>query len=597
MLGPTGCSQSTALLCALKFGLPQLRVRVANRRVVRIHRYTSSISNNGTKEPVEPVQHRTIDPVHDKRIGDPLSRHRSADSTMALVPMNIIYLPPPKWHQPLRPLPTPGRPAADIPTTKLDTNDATSKASTPEPESAVGDEASKIAGQAGNHEVHRVGAIQRLLSRLFTRVEPPTDRLSTKTSTETPLTGSPVTDKPPVDSSATEAPPTDAPMTDKLPADSPSKAHQVSIAATAAAEAASEKWRHAFDSARLKVDALRQLPKDDDWATWLGKALNQLTGYDRIAEHKQRVQDTGDAFQAARRHLDSIKIRHAEVIQTRMSSQREINSLLQRKHLWNDDDVARFTGLYRDEHQAETIEHSAGQELRDTEALVDKKYDELVAAIRERYHEEQIWSDKIRRASTYGTWAVLFMNIIALFLAQAIFEPRKRRKIVAGVDERLSAAMDDQQARIGDIGQAVEHRLASHEASIGAIAAHLANVSTTLASIAARQETEMAVLGSQLLGPSTGNSSVIDASDLMRIGGDGYSDTELDMYYAQQAHNTRPQRLIPGSMIWRAVQREQQSNSQTATTFNRAEAGQLALESAALAGILVAGLVSAYFSM
>ncbi|KAJ1880292.1 sensitivity to high expression protein she9, partial [Coemansia sp. S17] len=334
---------------------------------------------------------------------------------------------------------------------------------------------------------------------------------------------------------------------------------------------------------------------DDDWTTWLSKALNQLTGYDRIAEHKQRVQDTGDAFQAARRHLDSIKIRHAQVIQTRMSSQREINSLLQRKHLWNDDDVARFTGLYRDEHQAETIEHNAGQELRDTEVLVDKKYDELVAAIRERYHEEQIWSDKIRRASTYGTWAVLFMNIIALFLAQAIFEPRKRRKIVAGVDERLSAAMDDQQSRIGDMGQAFENRMASHEASIGAIAAHLANVSTTLASIAARQETEMAVLGSQLLGPpSTANGSAIDASDLMNIGGDGYSDTELDMYYAQQAHNARLQRLIPGSMIWRAIQ---QNNRQTATTFNRAEAGQLALESAALAGVLVAGLVSAYFSM
>ncbi|KAJ1668369.1 sensitivity to high expression protein she9, partial [Coemansia sp. RSA 25] len=376
------------------------------------------------------------------------------------------------------------------------------------------------------------------------------------------------------------------------PDDGPTKAHQVSVAATAAAEAASEKWRHTVASARLKVDALRQLPKDDDWTTWLSKALNQLTGYDRIASHKQRVEDTGEAFQKARRHLDSIKIRHAQVIQTRMSSQREINSLLQRKHLWNEDDVARFTGLYRDEHQAETFEHSAAQELRDTEALVDKKYDELVAAIRERYHEEQIWSDKIRRASTYGTWAVLFMNIIALFLAQAIFEPRKRRKIVAGVDERLAVAMDDQQARIGGIGQAVELRLASHESSIGAIATQLANVSTALASIAARQETEMSVLGSQ---------AAADAADFMKIsGGGGYSDTELDMYYAQHAHDAQPQRLIPGSMLWRAVRWPHGSKSgdrqSTSATFSRAEAGQLALESAALAGLLVAGLASAYLS-
>ncbi|KAJ2613327.1 sensitivity to high expression protein she9, partial [Coemansia sp. RSA 1694] len=348
--------------------------------------------------------------------------------------MNIIYLPPPKWHKPLRPLP--GRSAADTPAAALD-------ADTEAKPAAASDESRAKAGEASSPDTHRTGLIRRLVARLFARSERPHE-------------------------SPSESPPDDG----------PTKAHQVSVAATAAAEAASEKWRHTVASARLKVDALRQLPKDDDWTTWLSKALNQLTGYDRIASHKQRVEDTGEAFQKARRHLDSIKVRHAQVIQTRMSSQREINSLLQRKHLWNEDDVARFTGLYRDEHQAETFEHSAAQELRDTEALVDKKYDELVAAIRERYHEEQIWSDKIRRASTYGTWAVLFMNIIALFLAQAIFEPRKRRKIVAGVDERLAVAMDDQQARIGGIGQAVELRLASHESSIGAIATQLANVST-----------------------------------------------------------------------------------------------------------------------
>ncbi|KAJ2011707.1 hypothetical protein IWW57_006536 [Coemansia sp. S610] len=186
------------------------------------------------------------------------------------------------------------------------------------------------------------------------------------------------------------------------------------------------------------------------------------------------------------------------------------------------------------------------------------------------------------------------MNIIALFLAQAIFEPRKRRKIVAGVDERLAAAMNEQHTRIGDIGLSVGNRLQSHEESIASIAAHLARVSAMLASIASKQEAEMAVLGSQLLGSPQGNVPAMDATDLMKIGGDGYSDTELDMYYAQQ--NAQPQRLIPGSMIWRAVQQEKQSDKHTATSFSRSEARQLALESAALAGIMVAGLLSAYFS-
>ncbi|KAJ2811036.1 sensitivity to high expression protein she9 [Coemansia furcata] len=555
MLAPTGRCQSTAL-CALRLGY---------RHAVRIRRYASS-GNNNSADPAEPEQHET--PVHAKSVGVPPSHRRPAGATMALVPMNIIYLPPPKWHQPLRPLPTPGRPAPDMPTTGHDTNDTTAK--TFVPESNVGDETSKV---ADSHDVHPTGVIRRLIARLLVRAEPLADKPLTET--------------------ADKAQPAEAPATDGPVADGPSKAQQVSEAASAAAEAASERWRHAVGSARQKVDALRQLPQDDDWATWLGKALNQLTGYDRIAEHKQRVQDSGTAFHDARQHLTAIKTHHAQVIQSRMSGQREINSLLQRKHLWNDDDVARFTGLYRAEHQAEASEQSASQELRDTEALVDQKYDQLVAAIRDRYHEEQIWSDKIRRASTYGTWAVLFMNIIALFLAQAIFEPRKRRKIVAGVDERLAAAMGEQHARVADIGLSVEHRMAAHESSIAAIAAHLASVSTTLATVASRQETEMTVLGSQLLGPPAGNGSAVDVADLMKLGGDGYSDTELDMYYAQQ-HDSRRllQRLIPGSMIWRAVK----PSDATQATFSRAEAGQLALESAAVA--LAVGLAAAavYFS-
>ncbi|KAI8321249.1 mitochondrial distribution and morphology family 33, partial [Martensiomyces pterosporus] len=194
-----------------------------------------------------------------------------------------------------------------------------------------------------------------------------------------------------------------------------------------------------------------------------GKALNQTTGYDRIADLKSQVDTAGQQFKQARHDLDQIKGKHARTIQNRLANQREINSLLQRKHLWGEDDVARFTGLYRDEHQAEMSERSASRELKETEALVDRRYDELVGAIRERYHEEQIWSDKIRRASTYGTWAVLFMNILALFMAQAIFEPRKRRKIVAGVDEKLAAAIGEQNAMIEQVNESVEQQLARQE--------------------------------------------------------------------------------------------------------------------------------------
>ncbi|KAI9500084.1 mitochondrial distribution and morphology family 33, partial [Coemansia spiralis] len=195
----------------------------------------------------------------------------------------------------------------------------------------------------------------------------------------------------------------------------------------------------------------------------LGKALNKLTGYDRIAELKTKVETSGAEFHKARQQLEEIKSRHANALKERINSQREINGLLQRKHLWNEDDVARFTSLYRQEHMSETVEQNVGKEVQAAESLADQKYDELVNSIRERYHEEQIWSDKIRRASTYGTWAVLFMNVFALLMAQAIFEPRKRRKIVDGVDERLAAVLDEQQVKAGNENKILEQRLVSHE--------------------------------------------------------------------------------------------------------------------------------------
>ncbi|KAJ2128636.1 sensitivity to high expression protein she9, partial [Coemansia sp. RSA 921] len=128
---------------------------------------------------------------------------------------------------------------------------------------------------------------------------------------------------------------------------------------------------------RQTLDSLRSLPKDDDWVTWAGKALNEITGYDRIALLKMQVDSSGEQFHAARRQLNDTKSQHARATKSRIANQREINSLLQRKHLWSEEDVARFTSLYRDEHQAESAETQSAKDLKEAEALVDHKYDEL----------------------------------------------------------------------------------------------------------------------------------------------------------------------------------------------------------------------------
>ncbi|KAJ2221255.1 hypothetical protein IWW45_008918 [Coemansia sp. RSA 485] len=190
------------------------------------------------------------------------------------------------------------------------------------------------------------------------------------------------------------------------------------------------------------------------------------------------------------------------------------------------------------------------------------------------------------------------MNILALFLAQAIFEPRKRRKIIDGVDERLGQAMLEQQEKIDVVAQGMVARQESQERDIGAVAQHLSNVAAVLETVVSRQD----ILGSSL-------SARYQADLEPRIDlGEGYSDSELDLYYEQQQQRQGSSRhgftpAVPGSMIWKAVKPaeksknadQSQDSDKSDRTFTRAEAGQLAIETAAVAGCLAA-MITFYFS-
>jgi hypothetical protein len=146
---------------------------------------------------------------------------------------------------------------------------------------------------------------------------------------------------------------------------------------------------------------------------------------------------TEKAFLAARERLRHAKSIYEQAVGQRAHGQREINALLQRKHAWTDDDVTKFTRLYRAEHSNEQAELAAKSESASAEAEVEYRYDRLVDAIRARYHEEQLWSDKIRGASTYGTLALMLINVLLFISVQTIFEPRKREKLGQHVEQLL----------------------------------------------------------------------------------------------------------------------------------------------------------------
>lgn len=147
---------------------------------------------------------------------------------------------------------------------------------------------------------------------------------------------------------------------------------------------------------------------------------------------------------------------------TLSSTQSSVNSLLERKHSWSDSDVAKFTQLVRADHASRAAVTTTSEALKTAEINVDKSFTALMQAILERYHEEQVWSDKIRSVSTWAQIAALVANLVVFVGAIAFIEPWKRRRLVEGLEERVGGMMERVEGEIrvlsGSVGKLVEER-------------------------------------------------------------------------------------------------------------------------------------------
>ncbi|EGV66398.1 hypothetical protein CANTEDRAFT_91559 [Yamadazyma tenuis ATCC 10573] len=171
------------------------------------------------------------------------------------------------------------------------------------------------------------------------------------------------------------------------------------------------------------------------------KTLNDVTGYSAIEQLRLTIDHLENDLKAAKEKVKEAKSNYMAAIQERSLSQKEVNELLTRKHTWSSEDLERFTQLYRNDHVNEQNEASAHEELNKAEQMVDSVQLKLTQSILTRYHEEQIWSDKIRQASTWGTWILMGFNVLLFFTATLVVEPWKRRKMVDSFDIKVKSAI------------------------------------------------------------------------------------------------------------------------------------------------------------
>ena len=181
--------------------------------------------------------------------------------------------------------------------------------------------------------------------------------------------------------------------------------------------------------------------------------LNDLTGYSgiealkaSIAAQECRVDECQEAVRQARQTYKT-------TVADRAASQREVTTLLARKDTWTPTDLERFTSLYRSDHGNEQAVQEAASKLAEAERVAEQAANKLSTSILRRYHEEQIWSDKIRRMSTWGTWGLMGVNVLIFLVFQFGFEPWRRRRLVRGFEEKVHEALRREKERQAALGR------------------------------------------------------------------------------------------------------------------------------------------------
>lgn len=195
----------------------------------------------------------------------------------------------------------------------------------------------------------------------------------------------------------------------------------------------------------------------------LGSQLNRATGYEDIEALKRSVVEQEARINAARETSSKTKKAYEDAVIRRSQSQREVNELLQRKSNWTDGDVSRFTTLVREDHLFEQSETKAKEAVAESDAMVDRELNELLRLILTRYHEEQVWSDKIRSASTYGSMAALGLNLIVFIVATLVVEPWKRRRLAQTFEHKVEELSVQTREMVLSEMQQVNERLEGQE--------------------------------------------------------------------------------------------------------------------------------------
>lgn len=139
------------------------------------------------------------------------------------------------------------------------------------------------------------------------------------------------------------------------------------------------------------------------------------------------------------------KMRYQEVIEARRLSQKDLDQIKDRKQK-SQFDIERITDLYRAQISLEQQEEEAKIKYKEDTDAFERVQEDYLSQIRERYIEEQMYSDKTRAVSTYWTWLLMSTHLTIFIVVQFVVEPRKKRDLKISLLEMVQQSSKENEA-------------------------------------------------------------------------------------------------------------------------------------------------------
>jgi hypothetical protein len=195
--------------------------------------------------------------------------------------------------------------------------------------------------------------------------------------------------------------------------------------------------------------------KHQAWERW-----EESSGQREMDGLKLRVQQCSIKFDQA---VDSVRQCRSEVERAQLAhddaAKRHAN-LMMRREQWDSNDASSFVEVTASDVQTRQSLANARNELRKAEENASRCQRDYMDIMRQRYHEEQMWQDKWRMMSTYGTWALIGLNSI-VFLGSQFFHQRREVNRLKAIEELITENLKTMQDTVSTQVELAEAAAAS----------------------------------------------------------------------------------------------------------------------------------------